>query len=606
MKILVLLLSSFFLLVPAWTDRAQAAESANRGLPLGSKIKKRVALVMGNGGYYHARHLKNPANDARAVARVLGKLGFTVISGQDLTKLEMERAIGRFGRAFKKGGVGLVYYSGHGIQVNGRNFLIPVDALLEYLEDIDLEAVDLDLILSRLRRAQSRLNIIVLDACRNNPFGPDSRSWTTKGLAPIQAPMGTLISFSTAAGETAADGEGDYSPYTASFLSHIQTPGLKVEDVFKRIREEVYLRTDKKQLAWVSSSVMGDFYLAPRATEAKPPAPAPKPKPKPKPVAVAKPALGQVEVTSNIDGAEFELAGRRHSTKREQALVIGQIMPGQHQVKATKDGFQDWQGRVTITPHKTATLRIEMNPKKDLHKTFTNSIGMRFVLIPAGSFMMGSPEGQGDDDEHPQHLVKITRPFYLQTYEVSIKEYLKYINQTKDIKGIRLKYPYSIKKKGNTYRIENVVPTYRDNFRGPISNIGWKAAGRFCDWLNNIEKTKNYRLPTEAEWEYACRAGSTTMWSFGDDWSDLKKHTPYKKPNKFGLYGMHRGVGELCTDWYQPGYYSISPVKDPQGPNDGKYHVVRGGSNYGDMYNSRSANRATGASHVGFRVLREP
>ena len=288
-------------------------------------------------------------------------------------------------------------------------------------------------------------------------------------------------------------------------------------------------------------------------------------------------------------------------------------MPGQHQVKATKDGFQDWQGRVTITPHKTATLRIEMNPKKDLPKTFTNSIGMRFVLIPAGSFMMGSPEGQGDDDEHPQHLVKITRPFYLQTYEVRIKSFLKFLN---DIKGAAIDgiYSHRIKKNNGKYVMKKFLSTNPGSVNWPMVDINLKAANLFCGWLNEKENTTKYRLPTEAEWEYACRAGSTTRWSFGDDWIELKNYAPYKIPNKWGLYGMHGSVWEICSDWYQDDYYSVSPVEDPQGPNSGHFHVARGGKDNSypkDVYASRSANReeiytSRMKYRTGLRVLREP
>jgi len=508
-------LAFFLLLSLTWAGQAQAAGSGSRGFPVGPEKEKRVALVMGNGAYRNARHLRNPTNDAKAMARLLDRLGFEVIHGQDLTKLEMERAIGSFGRAFTKSGVGLVYYSGHGIQVNGRNFLIPIDALLEYLEDIDLEALDLDLILARLRRAQSRLNIIVLDACRDNPFGPDSRSWTTKGLAPVQAPMGTLISFSTAAGETAADGEGEYSPYTASLLTHLQTPGLKIEEVFKRIREEVYYKTNKRQMAWVSSSVMGDFYLTPAKAGENPPAPAPKAKPRP--VALAKPTLGQVEVTSNVDGVEVELAGGRYTTRAEQAVVIGQVMPGQHQVRAFKEGFQGWQGRVTVTPNQTTSLRINMDPKEELPKSFTNSIGMKFIKIP-------------DMD------------LYLGIYEVTQAQW----------KALMGSNPSKFKSDDH-----------------PVESVSWYDIHKFIEILNGMEGKDKYRLPTEKEWEHACRAGSTDKWCFGDDESQLKNYAWYvlnsddsthpvglKRPNPWHLNDMHGNVAELCLDDW--GYREIN------------------------------------------------
>ncbi|GIW90010.1 MAG: hypothetical protein KatS3mg109_0442 [Pirellulaceae bacterium] len=196
----------------------------------------------------------------------------------------------------------------------------------------------------------------------------------------------------------------------------------------------------------------------------------------------------------------------------------------------------------------------------------TNSIGMKLVLIPAGEFMMGSPEWDTDayPDEKPQHRVRIYRPFYLAVTEVTQEQY------------------------------QQVMGTNPSYFQGapkrPVENVSWNDAVEFCRRLSQKEG-KEYRLPTEAEWEYACRAGSTTRWSFGNDASELGEYAWYggnsggtthpvgqKKPNAWGLYDMHGNVWEWCADWYDEVYYRTSPLDDPKGPDSGRFRVLRGGS----------------------------
>jgi len=222
---------------------------------------RRVALVIGNSTYREAP-LKNPHNDARAMAAALKERGFEVILRQNATKTDMERAIADFGEKLEEGSTGLFYYAGHGMQVNGRNFLIPVDAQITSEQRVRLETVDVDVVLDQMQAAKSKVSLVILDACRNNPFERRFRS-SGGGLAQINAPEGTLISYATAPGKVAADGEGDNGLFTEELLRAVKQPGLKVEEVFKAVRIGVTRRSNGAQTPWEASSLVGDFYFVP-------------------------------------------------------------------------------------------------------------------------------------------------------------------------------------------------------------------------------------------------------------------------------------------------------------------------------------------------------
>lgn len=219
----------------------------------------RMALVIGNAGYKDAP-LKNPVNDARAVAEALKKSGFNVTRLEDATRAQMREAIRAFGARIAEGGVGLFYFAGHGMQVKGRNYLVPVGADIAQEDEVAGEAVEVDAILAKMETARNRLNILILDACRNNPFGRSFRS-TQQGLAQVDAPTGTFVAFATAPGRTAADGSGAHGLYTEALLRQFHTPGLKLEEVFKRTRADVLRASGQQQTPWENSSIVGDFYF---------------------------------------------------------------------------------------------------------------------------------------------------------------------------------------------------------------------------------------------------------------------------------------------------------------------------------------------------------
>jgi len=236
---------------------------------------RRVALVMGNGAYAHVRALPNPPNDARSVAKSLRDIGFTVSEGVDLDRAAMQKMTRDFLREAVRAQVALVYYAGHGVQIDGRNYLVPIDVQLQPGGKITDGMIDMDTILAGLDD-QVRTNILILDACRNNPLeqrvasaAPNRAIEAGSGLAAPGAlgagstlGAGTLIAFATAPGKVALDGEGDNSPFSAALSRHIGTSGLEVQQMLTRVRAEVVAKTSGKQVPWSNSSLLGEVFLA--------------------------------------------------------------------------------------------------------------------------------------------------------------------------------------------------------------------------------------------------------------------------------------------------------------------------------------------------------
>jgi hypothetical protein len=245
---------------------------------------RRLALVIGNGAYANASPLKNPPNDATDMADALSNVGFTVEYGVDLTQRRMKSMIREFGQKLRGGGQGLFYFAGHGVQLRGHNYLIPIDADIKSEADLEDQGVDANLMLGLMDEAGNGLNVVILDACRNNPFARSFRS-ISNGLAQMDAPSGTLIAYATAPGSVASDGNARNGLYTQELLKNIPTPGLSIEEMFKRVRISVRNATAGKQTPWESSSLIGDFYFsgsAPDKNQATiiPPRVQPQPTPK--------------------------------------------------------------------------------------------------------------------------------------------------------------------------------------------------------------------------------------------------------------------------------------------------------------------------------------
>ncbi|MBL0143521.1 MAG: caspase family protein [Betaproteobacteria bacterium] len=255
----------------------------------------KVALVIGNAAYPTAP-LRNPVNDATAISNRLRALGYEVTLRTDVTQREMTRAVSQFGQSLKPGSVGLFYYAGHGMQVRGRNFLIPVDADIQSEASARSEAVDLDLVLEQL--GPTRLSMVILDACRNNPFEGRFRSTAGGGLAQVDAPKGTLLAYATAPGKVASDGNGANGLYTAELLKAMDIPGIKVEEVFKVVRVNVIKATASQQIPWESSSLTGDYYFRPAAAPA--------------------PAMDAVKIARDAESKQAEMQSKLDAERKQR------------------------------------------------------------------------------------------------------------------------------------------------------------------------------------------------------------------------------------------------------------------------------------------------
>ena len=224
--------------------------------------EQRVALVIGNAHYKNAPELANPDNDATAMAQFLNKAGFEVTSAIDLTQNDMIRVVQDFSSKVAARGpnsVAMVYYAGHGVQLAGENYLVPVDANVSTPNDLTSNSLRLVDLMATLESIPSRLRIVLLDACRNNPFPAINDAG--RGLAIVDAPNGSIVGYSTAPGTEAFDGSGEHSPYLQAFLKHAREPNLPIEQLFKRMRLDVAGTTAGKQIPWESSSLTSDFYF---------------------------------------------------------------------------------------------------------------------------------------------------------------------------------------------------------------------------------------------------------------------------------------------------------------------------------------------------------
>ncbi len=246
----------FFILLGAFNTAAEAAG------------ERRIALIIGNGAYQHTSTLQNPRNDASDLAVALQRLGFDVMQGVDLDKRSMERTIREFGVKLSGADVALFLYAGHGLQVSGQNYLLPVDARLSSENDVDFESIALNLVLRQMER-EAKTSLVLLDACRDNPLARNlARNMGTRssqigqGLAEVKTGVGTMIGFSTQPGNVAQDGAGRNSPYAGALLKHLETPGQDIGSVLINVRNDVYSATNGRQVPWEHTSLMGRVVLA--------------------------------------------------------------------------------------------------------------------------------------------------------------------------------------------------------------------------------------------------------------------------------------------------------------------------------------------------------
>lgn len=615
------------ILFSVWTISAYSQDRSVKRIQESSSPGKdiRIALVIGNSNY-KVSPLRNPVNDAQDIARVLKERQFDVTLLTDSDQRGMVKAIRRFGKKLKRGEVGLFYYAGHGMQVNGRNYLIPVGANISEEHEVSLESVDVNRVLGYMANAGNRLNMVILDACRDNPFARSFRS-SAKGLAQMDAPAGTLIAYATAPGKTAADGSDRNGIYTKHLLKQIQTPSLEISQMFRHIRAGVQQETGGKQVPWESTSLgPGNFYFTSASYQTISSSTLPPPPP---------PSLvGHLQVNVNRLNSKVYLNNTYIGTINPGTPLNHSNVPvGKATVKVEAKGYEAQTQTADIQFGQWSQLVFVLSPAQE-------PVPPGFVLIQPGTFQMGTKLQW--EIARPVHTVRITKPFLISDHEVTVAEYRKFIQATGHREPV-CGGPSYLKKYTNWGK------SNRDNH--PVNCITWKDTQAYIDWLNKKEKSHRYRLPTEAEWEYAARSGTKTEYYWGNDIARVCDYgniadqsirdkiyldksnqiqlfmencddgyvgtAPIKsfQPNSWGVYDMIGNVYEYVQDCFDGDYYKKSPSSDPLNnfcsERYHNSHVTRGGgiiSNSDDhqiMSTSRTFSEETAALDVGFRIVKE-
>ncbi len=556
-------------------------------LAMDSAHAKRVALVVGNASYQVGR-LTNPPNDVAEMERALKAVGFSVQKVLNANQNQLKRAVRDFGTAAQGAEVAFVYFSGHGTQANGENYLLPVGASIDKESDYPIEAIAANDVLAQIRGAQPKAAILVLDACRDNPLAATTKS-TTKGLGRMIAPTGSLIAFATEPNTTASD-NGNYAKVLAR---EIQKPGQELLDVFRNTGAEVKRLSGGKQEPRISEvSINERLYLAGQGTQVASVAPVPTGQP--------------VQVQADPEQEAWELAKRRDTVAAYEGFLAS--FPSGRLAATARSALAGLKPASASTPTPQPTQPQATASAQP--RAFKDCAGLHcpeMVVIPANSFMMGSNDGS----EKPPRRVNI-RSFALGKYEVTQ-------GQWKAVMGNKNPSHFS---------------TCGDDC--PVENVRWDDIQIYIQKLNRMTG-QQYRLPSEAEWEYAARAGCTSAFNVAGQCKDriepgeanFDGNYTYNGSSKgksegktmavgsfnrntFGLHDMHGNVWEWVQDCYEDDYRKGQPV-------DGSAHrgndsscstrVLRGGSWSSGPNYLRAANRvrnspASRSDDYGFRLAR--
>ncbi len=569
----------------------------------------KVALVIGNSAYAHAP-LTNPINDAHDMAAKLRGLGFDVVERDNIKMSQIGGTLREFRSKLSPGAVALVFYAGHGVQIKGENYFPSVDAEISSEEDVPNQSISIKQIMDVLDESKTQLNLVFLDACRNNPFSRSFRS-AEEGLARVTAPSGTLISYATRPGSVAADGSGRNGLYTSKLLKQLDS-NQQIEQSLKMVVSEVKAASLGKQEPWMEGSIEGNFCFVVCGMDI----PAVPPQ---QPISAGLDSAA-VELSfwdsikSSTDPADFQAYLEQYPKGRFAALARNRLKQPAPVAVAKPE---------PITPSYTPPIN-----------TCTDCPEM--VTIPAGSFIMGSSSAEKDNqaDEKPTHTVQIRR-FALGKYEVTRQQFSAFVAESGYSAGASC-YTLQNGQWGEHDGFNWQNPGFNQGGSHPAVCVNKNDIDAYIRWLN--QKTgKRYRLPTEAEWEYAARAGTQTARYWGDDedtactYANVADQTAKAKwnfnttfsctdgyadtasvgsfrANGFGLYDMLGNAWEwTCSAYTESGYNGVENTCT----NDASSRLaVRGGSWGSGPAGVRSANRDRGEptdrdDRLGFRLAQD-
>lgn len=586
----LLLVGSALACASAWLAAPALAQT-------GTAEPARIALVIGNSSY-GPNALAGAATDARAVAETLRQGGFDVTAAENADTAEMTRAAAEFAGKLKRGAQVVVFYAGHAVQFRNRNFLVEAEAQVRSPQDVPREALDLDKILDPLIVSRPASAVIVLDASFDNPW-QDSIAKGVKGLAAIETLENIAVVFAAPPGRVATAGNRS-NTFVDEWLKAIRTPGLDMAAALTRTRDAIARLTRRNQQIWMTGAPPGGLVVTPAGRPAAvasntrtviSPAPAP----------AAAPAQGGSDQPDAFELSFWETI-RGSENAAEYRAYLDAYPNGRFAslARAREQLYRQKQGAAAApAPAPAPTQTAAQTRPRTLRDCGTCP---ELVLIPAGSFEMGSNEMF--EFEKPVHQVTIRAPFYLATREITFEEWDACVDQG-----------------GCSQR-----PNDRNLGRGrrPVTDISWEDADGYVAWLS-ARTGRKYRLPTEAEWEYAARAGSTASYPWGRTIDKEMANclgcnaqqrrqaieTGQFPPNAFGLYDMAGNAAEWVADCWSENYRAA--------PRDGSAYtapgcrerVLRGGSFNNDPRYLRSAARFKYEADVrfytnGFRVLREP
>jgi len=531
---------------------------------------KRVALVIGNQSYIGSAQLQNPVGDANILARKLETFGFQTTVEHNQTKIMTEDSIKSFIKKSIGAEVALVFFSGHGLQINNKNYLVPVDAKLENSDAAQFELLDLEQITSTLS-GKAEVTLFLLDASRSNiSIQATNQSFSdSRGLTVVQnRNLGTLVSFSSEPGNHSIESDGPHSHYVQALIDHLGTPDESISETMTKVRRSIFEATNGIQVSRDYNSLLEEFVLNPgKIVDTK-----------------------ETQVESGLE-AELELL------KKELAKLENSEAHGKQQTQ------QDAE-----TGYKIGSSFKDCDDCPEL------------AVIPNGSFRIGSPKGEDlrDNDEGPRKTINFEKPFAIGRFEVTHGEFKEFMKDT------------GRKPRHNCWNQPGFIQT--DN--QPIICVSWSEAQEYISWLSKKTGLK-FRLPSESEWEYSARAGTSTMFGFGsqitpqtanyETWFE-KKFSGAKRQssvvfispapvnvlqaNNFGLFHMHGNATEFVADCYTDSYENIPLNGSAYQENDCKRAISRGGGWRDKPWSLRSASRRVrglweASRQTGFRVARD-